>query len=140
MWEAIISKLLGSFSETAAQVYLEKRRLKTEIKLEEMRGKIEWQKALTKRASESEGRDHEWGLEHIKNSGWKDEAVLILISIPLPFVFVKQTQQAVLEGFRILEQTPLWYQGLVVTIYLAIYGIRKWRRQQAINSLIKKAP
>lgn len=128
MWEIIVSKLLGSFSETAADVYLQKKKLKHEVEMERLRGKVVWEQALTQRASESEGRDHEWELARIKDSGLKDEWVLGLLSIPLIGSFHPSTQEGVLQGFETLAKTPLWYQGMVVTIFLAIYGIRKWRR------------
>lgn len=129
MWEAIVGKLLGSFSEQVAQVYLEKKRLKHEAKMEQLRGKIEWEKALTRRASESEGRDHEWETESIRNSGWKDEMVIIVLSIPLVLVFIPFTQPYVEEGFKQLALTPDWYRWLVMMIYAATFGIRIWRRK-----------
>ena len=133
MWTAIISKLLGSFSETAAEVYIEKKRLKQEVELEKLRGKIAWETALTKRAEASEGRDAEWEIARIKDSGWKDEWVLILLSIPLVLSFVPQTVVYVQMGFAALASTPDWYQWLIMLIFTAIYGIRIWRRE--INPL-----
>ena len=129
MWTTIISSLLGKFSETAANVYIEKKRLKHEAEMEMLRGKIAWQEALTRRASESEGRDHEWELESIRNSGWKDEWVLILLSVPLILVFIPPMQPYVLAGFEVLAETPEWYRWLVMMIFTAIYGIRIWRRE-----------
>lgn len=73
--------------------------------------------------------DAQWEIEQIKNSGWKDEWVLILLSIPLVGVFIPKMQPYILEGFRILETTPGWYRWLVLAIFTAIYGIRLWRRQ-----------
>ena len=129
MWEAIVGKLLGSFSETVADVYLEKRRLKHERQMEQLRGKIEWEKALTRRASESEGRDHEWETESIRNSGWKDEMVIIVLSIPLVCVFIPPLQPYIATGFDHLATTPDWYRWLVMMIYAATFGIRIWRRK-----------
>ena len=130
MWEAIVSKLLGNFGEKVADIYLEKRKLKHEIQLEKLRGKIEYEKALTQRASESEGRDAEWERLRIQDAGWKDEWVLILLSIPLVLVFIPGLQSYILVGFEHLEKTPDWYQWLILLIFTAIYGIRIWRRKQ----------
>jgi hypothetical protein len=129
MWTAIISKLLGSFSETAAEVYLEKKRLKHEVEMEVLRGKAAWEAAKTRRASESEGRDADWELESIRNSGWKDEFVLIVLSLPMIGVFVPVLQGYVASGFDKLESTPDWYRWLIVMIYAATFGIRVWRRK-----------
>ena len=121
--------MLGKVAPEVAGYYRDKQKLKHERELEKLRGKIEYEKAKTVRASESEGRDHEWEQMSIQNSGWKDEWVLIILSIPLIFVFIPQTQQTVLQGFQALEQTPDWFRWLVVMIYCATYGIRFWRRR-----------
>ena len=129
MWSLIVSKLLGSFSEKVADVYLEKVRLKSEIKLEVLRGKAAYERAKTERAAQSEGRDHEWELESIRNSGWKDEFVMLVLSIPMILVFIPYTQAFIEKGFTALEGTPDWYRWLVVMIYTATFGIRIWRRK-----------
>ena len=55
--------------------------LKNELELEVMRGKAAYEKAKTDRAAQSEGRDHEWELESIRNSGWKDGLVIYTMLI-----------------------------------------------------------
>lgn len=131
MWSSIVGALLGKVAPKVADYYLQKEALKHERELAKLRGKIAWEEAQTKRASESEGRDHDWELESIRNSGFKDEWVLILLSIPLVLVFIPTTQPAVLDGFAVLAQTPDWYRWLVMMIFAAIYGIRIWRRDVA---------
>jgi hypothetical protein len=125
----LLSWITGAPVEKIAEYFTQRQQLKHEIKLETLRGKIAWEEAKTRRASESEGRDAEWELESIRNSGWKDEWVLILLSIPLVLVFIPQTQPVVVEGFAALEATPEWYRWLVMLIFTAIYGIRLWRRK-----------
>jgi hypothetical protein len=129
MWTAIVGKLLGSFAPQVAEIYIEKKRLKQEIVLEKLRGKAAWEAAKTKRASESEGRDAEWELASIKNSGYKDEWVLFMISIPMVLAFIPRTVTYVEQGFAALANTPTWYQFMISSIFLAIYGIRLWRRK-----------
>lgn len=128
MFEMLIGKLLGSFSETAANVYIERKKLKHELEMTRIKGKIAYETAKIERAMRSEGLDHEWEIESIRNSGWKDEWVLILLSIPLVLVFVPATQEMVAQGFVALENTPDWYQWLIMIIFTAIYGIRLWKR------------
>lgn len=132
MWTTIVAKLLpkiaGDIGGKVADYYIQKQQLKQERDLEKLRGKIAWEQAKTQRASESEGRDADWELESIRNSGWKDEYVLIILSIPLVLVFIPQTEPYILDGFNALAQTPDWYQWLIVMIFAAIYGIRIWRR------------
>ena len=73
--------------------------------------------------------DNTWELEQIKNSGFKDEFVLFLLSIPLVMSFIPEMQPYVVDGFAALSQTPEWYQWLILAVFTAIYGIRIWRRK-----------
>ena len=73
--------------------------------------------------------DNAWELEQIKNSGWKDEFVLLLLSIPLVMSFIPKMQPYVVEGFAALSTTPEWYQWLILAVFTAVYGIRVWRRK-----------
>jgi hypothetical protein len=73
--------------------------------------------------------DNAWELEQIKNSGWKDEFVLLLLSIPLVMSFIPEMQPYVVEGFAALSTTPEWYQWLILAVFTAVYGIRVWRRK-----------
>ena len=75
--------------------------------------------------------DATWEVEQIRNSGWKDEWVLGVISIPLVLCFIPGASGYVLAGFEVLQRTPDWYQWLVLLIFTAVYGIRIWRRQQS---------
>jgi len=75
--------------------------------------------------------DATWEMEQIKNSEWKDEYVLIILSIPLVGCFIPHIASYILAGFAILDQTPSWYQWMIMAIFTAIYGIRIWRRQQS---------
>ncbi len=73
--------------------------------------------------------DAAWEIEQIRNSGWKDEWILILLSIPLVMSFVPSMVQYVVAGFAALSATPDWYRWLIMLIFTAVYGIRIWRRQ-----------
>lgn len=129
MWATIVAKLIGGAAPKVADYYIKKQELKHQRELAKIEGKIAYEKAKTQRAEASEGRDAEWEKLSIQNSGWKDEWVLVLLSIPLVLVFIPQTQPIVMEGFATLEQTPDWYRWLTLMIFAAIYGIRVWRRK-----------
>lgn len=58
------------------------------------------------------------------SSSWKDEYLLILFSIPLVAAFFTRTQDDVLKGFAILEQTPDWYILMITGIVSATFGLR----------------
>ena len=129
MWDALVGGLLGKVAPKVADYYIQKQQLKYELKLEKFKVQIAENQARRQYIENSENRDHEWELAQIRNSGWKDEYVLILLSIPLVLVFVPATQLYVLDGFAVLDQTPAWYQWLIGAVFTAVYGIRVWRRK-----------
>lgn len=64
-------------------------------------------------------------------SSWKDEYELIVVSVPTIMCFFPQGAPLVEAGFKALSGTPSWFQFLLVTIFLANYGIRYWRKTQS---------
>ena len=55
---------------------------------------------------------------------WKDEYITLLISIPLVLCFLGPDQAAIVEaGFKALEQTPDFYQYLVVGVFSVGAGV-----------------
>jgi len=129
MWTSIVGALLGKVAPKVADYYITKQTLKQEVELEVLRGKAAYEQAKTERAIRSEGYDNDWETLSIKNSGWKDEAVLIILSIPMVCVFVPTLQEYISIGFDKLASTPDWYRWLVIMIYAATFGIRVWRRK-----------
>ncbi len=116
MFSGIIGALLQKVAPKVADYYMDKEEQKHLIEMEKLRGKQAWEEAKTRRAYESEGRDHAWEVESIRNSGWKDELVIIVLTIPLVLVFIAFTQPYVETGFRHLEMTPDWYRFLILSI------------------------
>src|SRR5688500_10373139 len=129
MFGTILTALLGKALPSAADFFMKREELKQQVQLEKLRGKIAWEEGLTKRASESEGHDADWELARIKEAGWKDEWVLILLSIPMVMSFIPKLQPYVIGGFAALSQTPDWYRWLTLMIFAAISGLRVWRRK-----------
>ena len=128
MWAKIVATLTGQTVEAVLAYKGKKRQLKADIEMEILRGKAAYESAKTQRAENSEGRDHEWEMASLKNSGWKDEWVLIVLSIPMILVFIPWTQPFIVLGFEALAGTPIWYRIMVATIYFATFGIRMVRR------------
>lgn len=76
--------------------------------------------------------DANWEMESLRcGQGWMRNFELYVISIPAIMCFVPQCQSLVKAGFEALQQTPTWFQTVFITLYLANYGIRLWRRQQS---------
>ena len=114
-------KVVDAVSARSERKHQEKVRA---IELEEVKHKTKLEMAMR-----GQEMDNSWELEQIRNSGWKDEFVLILLSIPLILCFHPETVIYVELGFAALDKTPDWYQWLILAVFAAIYGIRIWRRK-----------
>ena len=126
MLDKLLGALLGAPAEQVASYFKEKQRLKSEYKLAKLRAKVAGERAKEARAIAADTNDHEWSLLQIQNSGWKDEFVLIIVSVPFILGFIPGMDKYVHAGFANLSNTPVWYQVMIVTIFFAIYGIKKW--------------
>lgn len=126
-----IGGLLGKIPEVVGTYFTERQKLKSAEKMRELELKDAIHKRQVDLIAQGLAADATWEVEQIKNSGWKDEYVLIVLSIPLIGCFVPGLAPYILRGFEILSQTPQWYQWLILLIFAAIYGIRVWRRQQS---------
>ena len=132
MIEKLLGALLGSPAEQIGEYMRERQRLRQELKKTKLEGKIRVEKAQAEAKAAKAQHIATWEMASLANSGWKDEFVLILIAIPLPLSFFPPTQEFVLRGFEILGTTPAWYMGLVLAVFLAIYGIR-WKGAEHIS-------
>ena len=110
---------------------------KTKLEQEsiERRQKAEYEEAVHTRKIEliklGLHADATWELEQIRSAGWKDEYVLLVLSIPLVGCFIPGLAPYVEIGFKALSYTPTWYQFLLPLIFGAVFGVRIWRRQQS---------
>jgi hypothetical protein len=114
-------KVVDAVSARGERKHVEKVRT---LEIEEARHKTKLEIAMR-----GQEMDNTWELEQIKNSGWKDEFVLILLSVPMILSFIPGTVGYVEAGFGALSKTPDWYQWLILAVFAAIYGIRIWRRK-----------
>jgi hypothetical protein len=123
--------LLVGIPEAIGTYFNERQKLKS---VERVR-KMEYEDAVHKRKVQliSEGlhADATWEIEQIRSAGWKDEYVLLVLSIPLVGCFVPGLAHYVEDGFKALSYTPTWYQFLLPLIFGAVFGVRIWRRQQS---------
>lgn len=102
---------------------------KQELKAVERQNKIEAEKAIGQARLENikQGKinEAEWNLTSIRNAGWKDELLTLILSIPLVLVFIPAMVPHMLAGFEALEQTPLWYRSAVGVMIASAFGYRK---------------
>ena len=107
-----------------------------EIKAEDRQQERAIKKALTERQidliSQGLAADAQWEtiMANQATSSYKDEYVLFVISIPAVLAFIPNTAIYVEQGFAALDKTPDYYKLILVSIFLATYGIRFWRRSQ----------
>lgn len=125
----VLAKIAQLFGGQALQFFNERQKLRHELKVAELTGQIAAERSWAEWRVKNIDADAAWESQSIANSGWKDEYVLVLLSIPLVLVFVPYTADYVMRGFEILQRTPDWYRWLVTMIFAAVYGIRIWRRK-----------
>jgi hypothetical protein len=59
-------------------------------------------------------------------TSWKDEYWTIILSIPMVGCFIPKVAPYILEGFKVLQQTPDWYKAAVGLAIGAAFGYRKF--------------
>jgi hypothetical protein len=77
--------------------------------------------------------DAAWELESLKRGGmFARHFELIVVTIPVVLCFLGPRYAALVkDGFSALATTPVWFQTVFVSIFMANYGIRVWRRNQS---------
>lgn len=133
----IIGTLLKNVTEPVVAYFNTRQELKSKerIRKEELKDAIHQRQVdLIKEGLHA---DMNWEMEFAKQAqtSWKDEYTLIVVSIPAILAFVKTSwldgPTIVGQGFQALAQTPLWYQTLLISLFMATVGIRWWRRNQS---------
>lgn len=110
-----------------ASEYLKNRqKLKQELTLARLRGKIALEDAKTKAAITQQEHVQTWEQMYVgmQADSLKDELVLGVLLLPYIGAFIPGVQDYVVTGFDYLGRMPYWAVGLTVTVMLAIYGIR----------------
>ena len=101
-------------------------KLKQELKLVQIKGKIDLENAKVQAAIAQQQHVQTWEQQYVnmQRESLKDEVVLGVVLVPYAGAFIPKVQDHILTGFNYLAQMPYWAVGLTVTIFLAIYGIR----------------
>lgn len=76
-----------------------------------------------------QGRVNEatWNQKAIENSGWREEYITILLSIPLVLVFGPDVvQEQIKDGFSVLQELPDWYKAGVGLMIGSAFGYQKY--------------
>lgn len=57
---------------------------------------------------------------------FKDEYLMVLISVPIVMSFIPKLAPYVAQGFEVLGTTPDWYRWSFLGIIAATFGLRAW--------------
>ena len=120
-----LSKLFG-LGEIAGEYLKERQKLKNDLKLARLKGKIDLQNAKVQAAIQQQQHIQSWEQTYVnmQRESLKDEVVLAVVLFPYVGAFIPGVQEHILVGFEHLAKMPYWAVGMTVTIMLAIYGIR----------------
>ncbi len=119
-------KSLFGLGEIAGEYFKERQKLKNELKLTQMKGRIDLinAKVQAKIAQQQHVQTWEQTYVNMQRESLKDEVVLGVVLFPYIGAFIPGVQDYIIKGFEYLDKMPYWSVGLTVTIFLAIYGIR----------------
>lgn len=122
----ILKLLGGEFAGKVGDYFVERQKLKNQLKLTQLEGKIRLETAKVEAAIAQQQHISTWEQTYVElqASSIKDEVVLVVVLAPYIGAFIPGVQDYVIVGFQYLDQMPYWAVGLTVTICLAIYGIR----------------
>jgi len=113
-----IVKTLGSLGSS----WLENRKAKAQGKIDITKAKVQFKVAqYTARAS----------MDVASMTGmqfsWKDEYLLILLSVPVIMAFIPGLVPYALAGFAVIETMPGWYQWAMTGMIAATFGLRTFK-------------
>ena len=81
-------------------------------------------------------KDGEWEVEAVKNSGWKDEAMFVIVMLPLVLCFVPGCAHFVVDGFTSLDASlPEWWRWMVMCTVGVSYGLKPLTKLKNLRKL-----
>ena len=101
--------------------WMDNKKIKQQGKLEITQAKIEAKKRMIDNQFQMDAN----AADDMRYS-WKDEFLVLLLSIPVVMCFVPGLAPYVTKGFEVLKDTPEWYQYSFLGIIAATFGLRAW--------------
>jgi hypothetical protein len=81
-------------------------------------------------------KDGEWEVEAVKNSGWKDDAMFVIVMLPLIACFIPGYSQYVVDGFKALDASlPEWWRWMVLCTVGVSYGLKPLTKLKNLRKL-----
>ena len=68
----------------------------------------------------------EWNRASKAASGWIDDYLTIILSVPMILVFIPDFVPHIKAGFAALEETPVWYRSAIAVMISAGFGYKKF--------------
>ena len=110
-----VSSIGGSWMENKlqetkanSQVKVAKAEAEAEVHKKVATGEIEWEKTMAKASGDS----------------WKDEYLVVVLTVPAILVFVPGMEGLIQRGFIVLDTLPEWYQNALMIAISASFGIK----------------
>jgi|SRR3974390_1883469 len=131
MWPAIASVVSGIISPVTNAITRAKEinAAQHEADLAAIKAQGDRQAALI---TQGMSADASWEADSIKAGQAYRGFELYVVSIPAIMCFCgPRAAQIVRDGFAALATCPQWFQMLLVSVFLANYGYRLWRRNQS---------
>jgi len=118
VWGAIISGVTS-----LASSYMDNRKIKTEHKAKVEQARVNAEINRIEKAAQS---DQDYDLEALRQTrySWKDEYVLVILTLPFIGSFIPDIQDYVLKGWEYINKAPEWYQWSFMGAVAASMGIR----------------
>lgn len=74
-------------------------------------------------------QDGEWEVEAVKRSGWKADALFVVVMLPLVLCFIPGMVQYVQGGFMALDAAiPDWWKAMVGATVAVSYGLKAFAK------------
>jgi len=111
--------------------FFESRKRKEEIKQEVHQAKV-------KRIRDGDESAATMDEMSAANRGWKDEYLMLIITLPLVLCFIPDASPHIKTGFLSLKASvPEWYMWLLLGVYIDTFGFRRILRN-ALSKVIDK--
>lgn len=75
---------------------------------------------------EQQGKSDDYDIEALRqqSTSWKDEWLLLVLTLPFVMSWLPQTQEWVSRGWEYIAKAPFWYQFAFCGVIFAVYGLR----------------
>lgn len=129
----LLGKLVGGFFKSK-EVKTKLKQIKEEGAIKLAQTRVDADIIRAQSDSESAGNLDEIALRQV---GWKDEFLMVIICIPLVMAFIPSMVTYVEQGFIALESMPDYYQYLLGGVFIYVFGFKRILLK-VINKFIEK--